>query len=94
MDFSDKELVHFYMFQYLHKIFQDFIELIEKLAATPVVEHLFKVQVGDAVKLLPEEQAINLPITQLLFINKRARRDTQTPIAFPMSHARQPDMDN
>ena len=79
------------MIKYLTKVFGDFPEQITSTSSSPAVDHLFKIREGDAVKVLPKEQAVHFhhTVAQLLFLSSRARPNISTAISFLSTRVKQ-----
>ena len=84
------------MIKYLENTLAGFSGDIGKPAATPALEHLFKVRDETEAEYLSEERAQELHrvTAQLLFLSARARRDIQTAVAFLTTRVKKPDVDD
>ena len=96
LDYTKKGVLRVSMIKYLKKVFDNFLEQITSTSSSPAVDHLFKICEGDAVKVLPKEQAVNFhhTVAQLLFVSTRARPNISTAISFLSTRVKQPDEDD
>lgn len=63
-------------------------------AATPAAEHLFDAN-QEAEALSPEDSDVfHHNVAKALFLSKRARPNTQTPVAFPCTRVKGPDVND
>ncbi len=93
-DYSFTKEVRINMWDYLRKVIKEFPEEIMGVYATPVSDHLFKVQ-EDRMKLSKElAEVFHHPVYQLLFAANRARRDIQTAVSFLTTWVKTPDQDD
>lgn len=81
------------MIPYIDSILEDFPEEITKSSPCPHNQNLFRIRDKDETKYLPEEQAVKFhhSVAQLVFLQKRARRDIQTARSFLASRVKRPD---
>jgi hypothetical protein len=93
-DYSITKEVRINIWDYLRKVKKEFPEEIMGVCATPVSDHLFKVQ-EDGKKLSKElAEVFHHTVYQLLFAANRARRDIQTAVSFLTTRVKAPDQDN
>ena len=96
LDYSEPGKVKVTMVPYLKDIISEFPEEITGTKVTPAAEYLFKVRDEGEAKPLPEEQAtiFHRTVARLVFVQARARRDIQTPVAFLTTRVKGPDEDD
>jgi hypothetical protein len=98
LDYSEKGVFGVSMVKYTTQVqvIDEFPEEITKTSSCPHNEHLFKIRDESEAKFLPEEQAVQFhhTVAQLVFLQKRARRDIQTATSFLSSRVKQPDEDD
>jgi hypothetical protein len=96
LDYSEKGVFAVSMVGYTDQIIGDFPEEITKSSACPHNENLFKIREESEARYLPEEQAIKFhhSVAQLVFLQKRARRDIQTVVSFLATRVKRPDEDD
>ena len=84
------------MINYTGKILRALHENILGSAASPSVEHLFKVGDEKEAKYIPEEQdqTFHHITAQLLFLCSRARKDIQTSVSFFTTRVKKSDEDD
>jgi hypothetical protein len=84
------------MEKYTEQILDEFPEEITKSSPCPHNENLFRIREESEARYLPEDQAIQFhhTVAQLVFLQKRARRDIQTAVSFLSSRVKQPDEDD
>ncbi len=96
LDYSIPGVLTVSMIKYTKAIIDEFPDTIMSSAATPAADHLIRVRKNNKSIILPEDQAVAFhhTVAQLLFLLSRARRDTQTPVAFLTTRVKEPDKDN
>jgi hypothetical protein len=96
LDYSEPGRVKITMISYLQDIINEFPEEIIGTKVTPAADYLFKVRDRGEAKPLPEEQAtiFHRTVAKLVFVQARARRDLQTPVAFLTTRVKGPDEDD
>jgi hypothetical protein len=96
MEFCNDETLEVSMIKYLKNVIAEFPELIKGRAATPAHDKLFVIRDDDKARKLNEEQALAFhhTVAQLLFMEKRARQDIQTVVAFLTTRVKSPDEDD
>jgi hypothetical protein len=100
LDYSKKGCLRISMIKYLEKVFEDFLEVITKVSATPAGDHQLNIRDEEETTArgnwLSEEQAQSFyhAVAQLLFLSGRARRDIQVAVAFLTTRVRRPDADD
>ena len=96
LDYSEDGVLKVSMIKYLDKVLEEFTEDIQSTSATPATDHLFQIREETEAKYLPEEQAVvfHHTVAHLLFMSARARRDTQTAVAFLTTRVKKPDEDD
>ena len=84
------------MIKYLHKVIEEFPEILQVTKASPSGDHMFTVREDGKRKFLPEEQArqFHHMVAQLLFLCKRARPDIEPLIYFLTTRVKEPDEDD
>ncbi len=93
-DYSFTKEVRINMWDYLRKVIKEFPEEVTGVCATPVSDHLFKVQ-EDGRKLSEElAEVFHHTVYQLLFAANRARRDIQMAVSFLATRVKAPDQDD
>ena len=94
IDYSTDGKVIIRMDQYVEELLKDAPSDMVGEATTPAAEHLFKVN-EDAMPLdLATSDIFHSITAKLLFLCKRARPDTQTPVAFLCTRVQKPDVDD
>jgi len=96
LDFSEKGVFGVSMIPYIDTILDDFPEEITRSSPCPHNQNLFRIRDEAKAKFLPEEQAVQFhhSVAQLVFLQKRARRDIQTASSFLSSRVKRPDEDD
>ena len=93
LDFSDKGKLQVSMIPYLINVLKELSEELGAAASSTEPDHLFKIRTENEATYLPEDQAQNFhrTVAQLLFLSARARRDTQTSVAFLTKRVKKKD---
>ena len=81
------------MIKHLHKVIEEFPEVLRGTKASPSGDHLFTIREYGERKFLPEEQArqFHHTVAQLLFLCKSARPDIEPLISFLTTRVKGPD---
>ena len=82
--------------KYLHKILEEFPEVVTSSKSCPFSDHLFKIQEDKDRYILCKEMAnqFHCTVSQLLFLCKRARPDVEMLVYFLTTRVKEPDTDN
>jgi hypothetical protein len=96
LDYSEPGIFGMSMIPYIDSILEDFPEEIIKSSPCPHNQNLFRIRDQNEAKYLPEDQAMKFhhSVAQLVFLQKRARRDIQTTSFFLSSRVKKPDEDD
>jgi hypothetical protein len=96
MEFDNECTLDVSIITYLQNDIAGFPEIITGKAATSAADHLFDIIYENEMRVLEEEQALAFhhTVAQLLFLATRARKDTQTAVAFLTTRVKNPDKDN
>ena len=96
IDFSTPGKVKFTMIDYIQVMLDDLPDDMDGEAATPASNHLFEVNEKSAGMQLDAATAdlFHHNVAKLLFLCKRARPDTQTPVSFLCTRVKNPDTDD
>lgn len=96
LDYSEKGVFAISMEKYTDQVIDDFPEAITKSSPCPHNENLFRIREESDSRYLLEEQAIKFhhSVAQLVFLQKRARRDIQTAVSFLATRVKRPDEDD
>ena len=94
IDYRNPGVVKINMCDYVTKMIEDFPVKIEKEAATPAGEHLFKINPNSSKINKNNMQDFHTFVAKGLFLCKRARPDIQTAIAYLSTRVKSPDEDD
>jgi hypothetical protein len=95
IDYSTPGKVKIGMVDYIDKMLAELPEDMSGESVTPAPNHLFQVNMEDAVKLPAEKSELfHHNAAKLLFLCKRARPDVQTATAFLCTRVKSPDTDD
>jgi hypothetical protein len=93
-DYSFTKEVRINMWDYFRKVIKEFPEEIMGMCATPVSDHLIKVQENGSKLSKELVEVFHHTVCQLLFAANMARRDIQTAVLFLTTRVKAPDQDN
>ena len=81
--------------KYLHKILEEFLEVLTRLKAFRSGDHLFKIQEEKDREILCEdmEKQFHRIVAQMMFLCKRSRPDVDTLVSFLTTRVKEPDTD-
>ena len=96
LDFSEPKVFAVSMVPFIEKILEDWPEQITKSSQCPHNSNLFKIRDETEAIYLPEEQAqqFHHTVAQLVWLQKRARRDIQVATSFLSTRVKKPDEDD